>query len=156
MGLGADVVERGAWVTASQGPLSPAGDETEERVRRVELLISNLLRIGVSVSLVFMIVGTIVSFIRHLEYLSSAAELQRLTQPGAAFPHTLPEVVAGVRDLRGRAIVTLGLLLLIATPVVRVAVSIFAFIHQRDRIFTLVTIVVLCLLLLSFVLGKVE
>jgi len=63
---------------------------------------------------------------------------------------------AGVRALRGRAIVILGLLLLIATPVVRVAVSIFAFIYQGDRIFTLITAVVLCLLLLSFVLGKAE
>jgi uncharacterized membrane protein len=143
-------------VTTSQGLLSPAGAETEDRVRRVELLISNLLRSGVSVSLVLIVVGTIISFTRHPEYLSSAAELQRLTQPGAAFPHTLPDVVAGIRALRGRAIVTLGLLLLIATPVVRVAVSIFAFIYQGDRIFILITTVVLCLLLLSFVLGKAE
>ena len=143
-------------MTASHGPLSPAEAEMEERVRRVELLISNLLRIGVSLSLVLMVIGTIISFTRHPEYLSSSEELQRLTQPGAAFPHTVPDVVAGVRDLRGRAIVTLGLLLLIATPVVRVAVSIFAFIYQRDRIFTLITAVVLCLLLLSFVLGKAE
>ena len=143
-------------MTTGQGLLPPAGAETEDRVRRVELLISNLLRLGVSISLVLIVGGTIISFTRHPEYLSSTAELQRLTQPGAAFPHTLPDVVAGIRDLRGRAIVTLGLLLLIATPVVRVAVSIFAFIYQSDRIFTLITIVVLCLLLLSFVLGKAE
>jgi uncharacterized membrane protein len=132
------------------------GTEAEERVRRVELLISNLLRIGVIISLVLMVIGTIISFTHHPEYLSSAEELQRLTQPGAAFPRTVPDVIAGIRDLRGRAIVTLGLLLLIATPVIRVAVSIFAFIYQSDRIFTLITAVVLCLLLLSFVLGKAE
>jgi uncharacterized membrane protein len=143
-------------MTVGHGLLSPAESEAEDRVRRVELLISNLLRIGVSLSLVLMVIGTIISFTRHPEYLSSSEELQRLTQPGAAFPHTVPDVVAGVRDLRGRAIVTLGLLLLIATPVVRVAVSIFAFIYQRDRIFTLITAVVLCLLLLSFVLGTAE
>ena len=82
--------------------------------------------------------------------------MKRLTQPGAALPHTLRDVVAGVRGLRGQALVTVGLLLLIATPVVRVGVSILAFFYQRDRIFTLITTVVLCLLLLSFVLGKVE
>ena len=141
---------------ASHSLSSAAGTETEERVRRVELLISNLLRIGVTVSLVLMVIGTIISFTRHPEYLSSAEELQRLTQPGADFPHTVPEVGAGVHDLRGRAIATLGLLLLIATPVLRVAVSIFAFIYQGDRVFTLITAAVLCLLLLSFVLGTVE
>jgi uncharacterized membrane protein len=122
----------------------------------VELLISTLLRIGVIVSLVLMVSGTIMSFTRHPEYFSSSEELQRLTQPGAAFPRTVPDVIAGVRELRGRAIVTLGLLFLIATPVVRVAVSILAFISQKDRVFTLITAAVLCLLLLSFVLGKAE
>ena len=47
-------------------------------------------------------------------------------------------------------------LLLIATPVVRVGVSIFAFIYQGDRLYTLITATVFCLLLMSFVLGKVE
>jgi len=54
------------------------------------------------------------------------------------------------------ALVTVGLLLLIATPVARVAVSVLAFIYQKDRVYTLITLAVLCLLLLSFVLGKVE
>ena len=36
------------------------------------------------------------------------------------------------------------------------AVSIFAFVYERDPAFVLITSVVLCLLLLSFWLGKVE
>jgi uncharacterized membrane protein len=47
-----------------------------------------------------------------------------------------------------------GLLLLIATPVLRVAVSVLAFVYQRDRTFVIITSVVLTLLLASFVLGK--
>ena len=58
--------------------------------------------------------------------------------------------------MRGEAIVTLGLLVLIATPVARVAVSVVAFIHHRDRTYALITAAVLCLLLLSLVLGRVE
>ena len=49
-----------------------------------------------------------------------------------------------------------GLLLLIATPVTRVAVSIFAFVYEKDRVFVIITIIVLSLLLLSFFLGRVE
>jgi uncharacterized membrane protein len=122
----------------------------------VELLISTLLRSGVIISLVLVVVGTALSFTHHPEYVSSAAELQNLTQPGAAFPRTFSAVVTGVRDLRGRAIVMLGLLFLIATPVLRVAVSVFAFIYQGDRMFVLITLTVLSLLLLSFVLGTAE
>ena len=143
-------------MTAGQGPSSSSAANAERRVRSVELLISNLLRTGVIVSLAIIVCGTVLSFVHHPEYALSSAALQRLTQPGAAFPHTLRDVVAGVRGLRGQALVTVGLLLLIATPVVRVGVSILAFFYQRDRIFTLITTVVLCLLLLSFVLGKVE
>ena len=48
-----------------------------------------------------------------------------------------------------------GLLVLIATPVLRVAVSILAFWQEGDRKFVLITSVVLALLLASFLLGKV-
>jgi uncharacterized membrane protein len=61
-----------------------------------------------------------------------------------------------VGSFQGEALVTAGLLLLIATPVIRVGVSIFAFIYQHDRLYTFITATVFCLLLLSFVLGKVE
>ena len=125
------------------------------RVRKVELLISRLLRLGVTVSLVIVVGGTVVSFVHHPDYVSAPAELKRLTQPGAAFPHTVAEVANGVAQLRGQAIVAVGLLVLLATPVARVAVSIFAFLYERDRVFVAMTTAVLLLLLLSFLLGRV-
>jgi uncharacterized membrane protein len=128
----------------------------DERVQRVEILISNLLRIGVTCSLAVIVIGTIISFVHHPDYMHSPAEFQRLTRPGAAFPHTLRDVLHGVMDLRGQAIVTVGLLLLITTPVVRVGVSIFAFVYQHDNIFVVITTIVFLLLILSFLLGKVE
>jgi uncharacterized membrane protein len=131
-------------------------NEADERVRRVELIISNLLRFGVLASLALIVVGTVISFMRHPAYVTSPSTLRHLTHPGAAFPHTQRDIMTGVLNGSGQAIVTLGLLVLIATPVMRVAVSVMAFIYQRDRIFTLITLTVLGLLILSFVLGKVE
>jgi uncharacterized membrane protein len=130
--------------------------DADKRVRRVELLISNLLRVGVLASLALVIIGTVVTFVHHPEYFSSPADFERLVRPGAAFPHSLGDVIQGILLWRGQAIVTAGLLLLIATPVMRVAVSIFAFVYQEDRTFTYITALVLFLLLLSFFLGKVE
>jgi len=128
----------------------------DERARGVELLISNLLRIGVGASLLIVVFGTVVSFIHHPDYLTQPPALQRLTTPGAAFPHTLRDVVKGVRDIRGQAIVMVGLMLLIATPVARVAVSILGFVYEHDRRYVIITSIVLALLILSFVLGKAE
>jgi uncharacterized membrane protein len=51
--------------------------------------------------------------------------------------------------LRPDAIVQLGLVLLIATPVARVAMSLVAFILQRDRVYVVVTALVLALLIFS-------
>ncbi|MGE5306969.1 MAG: DUF1634 domain-containing protein [Alphaproteobacteria bacterium] len=135
---------------------SIADEDADERVRRVELIISNLLRAGVLGSLALVVLGTVLTLAHHPEYLASPADLSRLVQPGAAFPHSTRDVFEGVRLLSGQAIVTAGLLLLIVTPVMRVAVSIFAFIYQGDRTFTLITALVLLLLLLSFFLGAVE
>ena len=49
----------------------------------------------------------------------------------------------------GRALIMCGVLVLIATPVVRVAASLVAFVHQRDRTYTAMTAFVLMLLLAS-------
>lgn len=131
-----------------------ADAEADERVRRVEVLISVLLRVGVVTSLVIVVAGTILTFVAHPRYLSSHAPLDGLIGEDARFPHTPQAVLTGVRHGNGPAVVTAGLLVLIATPVVRVAVSIFAFVYQRDRTFVVITSVVFVLLLASFALGK--
>ncbi len=134
----------------------PAVPQAPGKSAGIEVLISTLLRTGVLTSVFFIAAGTLISFVHHPEYLRSAEELRRLTQPGAAFPRTLRQVYDGLVDFRGQAFVMLGLFLLIATPVARVAVSILIFLVERDRIFAVLTTVVLGLLLLSFVLGRVE
>lgn len=125
----------------------------EVRVRRVELLISSLLRTGVTLSLVIIFIGTLVTFARHPEYVSQSGGIPGLAPSGPTFPHTVHDVLLGAAQLRGQAIIMLGLLVLLLTPVARVAVSIFAFIYQRDRAFVAITSVVLTVLIISFVLG---
>ena len=56
--------------------------------------------------------------------------------------------------MHGQAVVTLGLWVLIATPILRVAVSTLVFWHEKDRAFTLITLTVLGLLLISLGLGR--
>lgn len=122
---------------------------------RIERAIGTLLRVGVITSLVIIVLGTAVSFAHHESYVRSQRELYRLTEPGTKVPQTIPEILQGLRNLRGQAIVSLGLLFLIATPVMRVLLSVLLFVAQKDRLFTLITATVLSLLILSFVVGKV-
>jgi len=95
-------------------------------------------------------------FVQHPTYAKSPDELPKLVSTNAKFPHSLDVLLAGLRTLQGEAIVTLGLLVLMATPVTRVAVSTIAFFRNRDRVYTLITATVLCLLLISLFLGHAE
>jgi uncharacterized membrane protein len=108
----------------------------------------------VNASLVLIVLGSILNFSKPSGYGATAADLHHLTDPEAVFPRTAEWICSGLRHLDGQAIIVLGLATLIATPVMRVAVSILAFVYQRDRIFALITSTVLALLILSFLLGK--
>ncbi|MDR1305487.1 MAG: DUF1634 domain-containing protein [Verrucomicrobiales bacterium] len=90
---------------------------------KTELVISNVLRLGVWSSMALIASGSGWHFLS-----GDSASAARL--------------------------VTAGLVLLIATPVLRVAASLALFAVERDKIYTLVTAAVLLLLALSFILGK--
>jgi uncharacterized membrane protein len=120
----------------------------------VELLISRLLRIGVTVSLIIIVLGIFLIFNTHPNYLNSSAVLKRLISPGAAFPKTLKAVSQGLLIMQGKAVVMVELLLLMLTPILRVAMSMVLFILQRDLRFTLITGTGLIVLMISFLLGK--
>jgi uncharacterized membrane protein len=134
-------------------PNAQSSPDTDAAALRMELVISYLLRGGVILSVALIMLGVVVMFVRHPDYLTSKAELDRLVSPGAAFPHALADVATGLGEFRGRTIVTLGLLVLIATPVLRVAASVVLFAIQKDWTYTLITATVLSLLLLSLALG---
>jgi uncharacterized membrane protein len=125
----------------------------ERNVHALEAGIAGVLRAGVTASLLLIVGGTVVSFLHHPDYLRSLVALERLTRAGSA-PHSIPEVVSGLAAGRGQAIVALGLLVLLATPVIRVALSLALFLRDRDRAFAALTLVVLALLFLSLALGK--
>jgi uncharacterized membrane protein len=127
-----------------------------QHIQNVELVISTLLRVGVVVSLAIVIAGLVLSFAHHREYWSSPSMLKQITTPGRVVPHGIGDVVRGMAQMRGEAVIALGLLLLIATPVLRVAVSIAVFVIERDWVFVVVTAFVLAMLILSFFLGGVE
>ena len=66
---------------------------------------------------------------------------------------SLGGIVRGAFAGQPLAIVQLGLVLLIATPVARVAFTLVAFVVQRDRTYVAITAIVLALLLFGLVFG---
>lgn len=129
----------------------------DAQVRRVEIIISNLLRAGVTISILTIMVGMVLTFSHHPEYRSSQDSLRKLLRPGATeFPTSISEVASGLAGFQGRAVVVLGVLLLIVTPILRVLASALAFAYEKDWRFVMITLVVLLFLAISFFVGTVE
>jgi uncharacterized membrane protein len=118
-----------------------------------EKAISGILRTGVAASLVLLVSGSVLSFAQAGGYGAQASAVPHLSGAEGAFPRTARWLFSGLKHGNGQAVIVLGLLLLIATPVLRVAVSVLAFARERDRMYTIITALVLLLLLLSFELG---
>lgn len=71
-----------------------------------------------------------------------------------SFPHTLGQVWSGLLLLQPQAIIALGLLFLIAVPVITVIMSIVAFAIERDRRFVVIAGIVLVILITSLLIGR--
>jgi uncharacterized membrane protein len=126
----------------------PGGDKAAERdelLRRAELIISNVLRGGVLLSAGLIAVGVILYYAQYFANGGHAA---------SEIPRTLGAVVGGLGRLDPVSVIATGLLVLLATPVVRVAVSIVAFALERDRAYVIITSLVLLILLISFFSGR--
>jgi len=113
--------------------------------QRIENILGNLLRAGVLLSALVVLIGGVIYLLRHghspMDFRVFRGE-----------PADLRGVRGIIRDtvaLRGRGIIQLGLLLLIATPVARVAFSIFGFAEERDRMYVVFTLIVFSILLYS-------
>ena len=117
--------------------------------QRVEEIISYLLRAGVLLAATLVLAGGIVYLIRHSgdvpDYHTFRGEPVEL------------RTVRGLFSLdsfrHGRGLIHLGLVLLILTPIARVAFSVAAFVGERDWMYTAISAIVLVLLLYGFTAG---
>jgi uncharacterized membrane protein len=116
---------------------------------RVELVMGTLLRDGLFLAVAVVVVGALLYVARH----------------GSELPHYsmfhgepsdlrhVPTIVADALHASARGIIQLGLLLLIATPVARVAFAVLGFALERDRLYVGVSLVVLSVLVFSLLGG---
>ncbi|MGD1074522.1 MAG: DUF1634 domain-containing protein [Thermodesulfovibrionales bacterium] len=113
--------------------------------QKVETIIGNLLRGGVILAAVVVFIGGVFYLCRY----SLAYPDYRIFRGEPTDLRTVRGILADALSFHSRGLIQLGILLLIATPVTRVAFSILAFLRQGDRTYVVVTILVLTILLYS-------
>jgi uncharacterized membrane protein len=106
----------------------------------VELTIRAVLLVGIAVSVALMAVGLVLGLAR-------GTMLPRAMVPLSALPSALAH-------LEPAAYVSLGLIVLVATPFVRVLGSLVAFAFERDKTYVLITATVLAVMCFSVLLGR--
>jgi uncharacterized membrane protein len=113
--------------------------------KNIEEIVGTLLRVGVSLSAFVVSIGAVIYLARH----GREPANYRVFHGEPSDLRSLSGIVRDAFHLRGQGIIQLGLLLLIATPVARVAFSIWGFAEEHDRLYMIFTGIVLIVLLYS-------
>jgi uncharacterized membrane protein len=113
--------------------------------QKIELALGNLLRAGVLLAGFVVFCGGCIYLVRH----GSAPANYQIFRGEPSDYRMVTGIIHDARSLRGRGLIQFGLLLLIATPIARVAFSVWGFARERDYMYTVFTLIVLAILLFS-------
>jgi uncharacterized membrane protein len=122
---------------------------TAHQDQRMDEMMAILLRSGVLLSAGLVFIGGIIFLVRHPTPVTN----YRVFQGEPQELRTIPGILREAANLRGRGLIQLGLLLLIATPVARVLFSVFAFLYEKDWTYVAITLTVLSILTYSLLCG---
>lgn len=126
----------------------PAAGPNAGPDRRMELVIGRLLQVGVTLASVVVLLGGVLYLRAH-----AGEPVSYKTFRGESLGRA-GTVLRGAVHGDPAALIQLGVLLLIATPVARVAVMAGAFLLERDRLYLAISLAVLAILLFGLLHGS--
>jgi uncharacterized membrane protein len=112
---------------------------------KMEVAISQMLRAGVSLAAVVVLLGGLLYVLQAHGVAPDYRIFHGIRDPADQIP---PPLIA--HHLDSRNIIRVGILLLIATPIRRVAYCVYGFAMQRDKFYVVVSSLVLAVLLYGF------
>jgi uncharacterized membrane protein len=118
--------------------------------KKVELFMGMFLRVGVITAAAIVLLGGIL----YLPRMGGAPAQFHVWRQEPASLRSIGGVVSAAVALHPDAIIQLGILVLIAVPVLRVAIGLVAFLLQRDWLYGVVTFLVLAILVFSLLGGR--
>lgn len=113
--------------------------------RDMQLIMGNLLRAGVVLSMTVVFIGGVIYL---LGFGQLKADYSEFVLDEAGF-FSLASIWTGLLDLNGKAIIQLGILLLIFTPISRVILAVISFFLERDYLYVFIGLMILSIILFS-------
>ncbi|HTV07961.1 MAG TPA: DUF1634 domain-containing protein [Candidatus Aquilonibacter sp.] len=120
---------------------APAVSEQDDT--KLDASIGKLLRAGTLSSAFVILLGGVLYLVQHGHEIPDYRTFHGVPTP----LHTLSGILSGAFHGESLAIIQLGLLMLIATPIARVLFSVIAFLAERDYLYVVVSGIVLAVLL---------
>jgi uncharacterized membrane protein len=118
--------------------------------KELDIAVAGMLRFGVSLAAVVVLAGGVLLLRHPWTPVPDYAHFQA----GGPALRTLRGIAHGAVHLEPKSIIQLGLLVLIATPVARVAYCVAGFARQRDRLYVVISSLVLAVLIYSLTKGR--
>ena len=117
----------------------------------IQSIIGWILRGGVVLSMLIVFIGGVVYLYRHEHIVPNYSTFKGIPD----FVSTPGGIIDGILHFRGQAIIQAGIILLIATPVIRVIFSAIGFLLEKDYLYTGITCIVLCIIVISMLSGRI-
>lgn len=113
--------------------------------RDIQILLGNLLRTGVVLSMVIVLIGGVLfvseNTSTHVDY--------RVFKPEDLAFSSISAILKGLMSFKSNAIIQFGVLLLIFTPIMRIIFSVVSFIIERDYMYVVIGLIVLAVIMVS-------
>ncbi|MFT4203985.1 MAG: DUF1634 domain-containing protein [Chitinophagaceae bacterium] len=118
----------------------------------IQMAISKVLRYGVYLALLFAGIGGIVYLYRHGSEQVGNQYVQYMEHDEAFFDY-VRQMFAGIFAGKGRDVIKLGIIVLFATPTVRIFFSLLGYVLEKDKLYIVVTLIVLAVITVSVMGG---
>lgn len=118
--------------------------------RDFQQLIGNLLRYGVWISLSIAFLGGIVYLSNHG---TETVNYAQFLENDRSIFQVVASVLEGVKIGQGESLIFLGIVMLFLTPVLRVVLSLFSFLLEKDYLYVVITLIVVAIIGMSIFLG---
>jgi uncharacterized membrane protein len=117
--------------------------------RDMQLLLGQVLRAGTIISVSVVFFGGLFYLYRHGSSIANYREFKGIPD----FVQHAGSLIIGAVNLRGQAIIQLGIILLIATPILRVVFSTIGFALEKDYMYVSISLLVLFIIFMSMLSG---
>ncbi|MDY0931451.1 DUF1634 domain-containing protein [Chryseobacterium sp. CFBP8996] len=111
--------------------------------------VGNLLRLGVILSVITSLIGFVKLFMEGFEMPKKYKLLNMGTSSDKVWSHFWETLCKG----EGMAIIQLGILMLIFTPLMRIIFALIGYLKEKDYVYVIISSIVLAIMAISFFTG---